>query len=257
MAGAGDEIAAGAAGRGRLRASHADREQVIDTLKAAFVQGVLAKDEFDLRVGLTFASRTNAELAAVTADLPAKLTAAQPPEPVRAQGEQPVLRPGPVMTVATALFASMWAFALLFPWPRNSEGDPTGAIVLVPMLTLAYLYLVLVVVGVVVADRREKRSGGQPPGRPAPGAGGQASGRPPSADPGGQLPPVDRGHQDTAEAARSRPPRTPLPGSRALAEGIPSWTPRCPGTSSGHPDQLRGQFRSWDWPLLIKTRFKS
>ena len=49
MAGPGNEMAAGAAGRGCLRASHADREQVIDTLKTAFVRGVLAKDEFDLR----------------------------------------------------------------------------------------------------------------------------------------------------------------------------------------------------------------
>lgn len=44
MAGPGDEIAAGAGGRGDLRASHADREQVIGTLKAAFMQGMLAKD---------------------------------------------------------------------------------------------------------------------------------------------------------------------------------------------------------------------
>ena len=41
MAGPGDEKAAAAAGRGHLRASHADREQVIDVLKAAFVQGRL------------------------------------------------------------------------------------------------------------------------------------------------------------------------------------------------------------------------
>jgi hypothetical protein len=50
MAGPGHEMAAGG-GRGHLRASHADREQVIGTLKAAFVAGMLAKDEFDARVG--------------------------------------------------------------------------------------------------------------------------------------------------------------------------------------------------------------
>jgi 8-hydroxy-5-deazaflavin:NADPH oxidoreductase len=55
----------------QLRASHADREQAIDTLKAAFVQGRLAKDEFDARLGQAFASRTFAELAAVTGDIPA------------------------------------------------------------------------------------------------------------------------------------------------------------------------------------------
>ena len=67
MAGPGEEIAA--AGRGRLRASHADREQVIGTLKAAFVQGMLARDEFGQRVSQAFTSRTHADLAAVTAGL--------------------------------------------------------------------------------------------------------------------------------------------------------------------------------------------
>jgi len=59
-----------AAGRGQLRASHADREQMIGVLTAAFVQGRLTKDELDLRVGQTLASRAYADLAAVTADLP-------------------------------------------------------------------------------------------------------------------------------------------------------------------------------------------
>jgi hypothetical protein len=73
------------AGDGHLRASHADREQVIDMLKAAFVQGRLTKDEFDARVGQAFASRIYAELAAITADLPARLAAVQPLRtPVRA-----------------------------------------------------------------------------------------------------------------------------------------------------------------------------
>jgi Domain of unknown function (DUF1707) len=46
MGGPGNEMAAGAGDRGHLRASPADREQVIGTLKAAFVAGMLAKDEF-------------------------------------------------------------------------------------------------------------------------------------------------------------------------------------------------------------------
>ena len=62
MAGLGDEIAAGAGGRGRLRASHADREQVIEVLKAGFVHGRLDRDEFDLRVGQAFVARTYADL---------------------------------------------------------------------------------------------------------------------------------------------------------------------------------------------------
>jgi hypothetical protein len=62
MAGPEDELAA-AAGRGHLRASHADRAQVIDTLKPAFAPGRLTKDELDQRVSQTFTSRTYAGLA--------------------------------------------------------------------------------------------------------------------------------------------------------------------------------------------------
>lgn len=90
-AGPGDEKAASAVGRGRLRASHADRDNVIDTLKAAFVQGRLTKEELDLRVGQTFAARTYGELAALTADLPTRLTGARSAGRVtRAQARRPV-----------------------------------------------------------------------------------------------------------------------------------------------------------------------
>ena len=86
----GDDMAAAAAGRGRLRASHADREHVLDVLKAAFVQGRLTKDEFDMRVGQTSASRTYGELAALTADIPAGLIGVQPlRKPARAEAPHP------------------------------------------------------------------------------------------------------------------------------------------------------------------------
>src|SRR5205809_5745427 len=60
-----------AAGRDRLRAGHADREQVIEALKDAFVQGRLTRDELDTRAGQALIARTRAELAALTADIPA------------------------------------------------------------------------------------------------------------------------------------------------------------------------------------------
>jgi hypothetical protein len=71
MAGPEDEMAAAA--RDRLRTSRVDRERVIDTLKSAFVPGLLTKDECDVRVGQTFTSRTYAELAALTADIGARM----------------------------------------------------------------------------------------------------------------------------------------------------------------------------------------
>ena len=66
------------AGHGRLRAGHADREQVITELKAAFVQGRLDQDELEERAGRAVASRTYAELAALTADIPAPASAGTP-----------------------------------------------------------------------------------------------------------------------------------------------------------------------------------
>jgi hypothetical protein len=92
MAVPGDEIAAGTGGHGCLRASHADREQVIGTLKAAFVQGMLDRDEFGQRLSQAFAARTYADLAAVTADLPAGLAAASPPTPAQVQSEGRIRR---------------------------------------------------------------------------------------------------------------------------------------------------------------------
>jgi uncharacterized membrane protein len=68
-----------AAGHGRLRASHADREHALDTLKTAFADGRLDKDELDDRVGQALAARTYAELAAVTAGIPAVPVQARPP----------------------------------------------------------------------------------------------------------------------------------------------------------------------------------
>jgi hypothetical protein len=68
-----------AAGRGHLRASHADREHVIAVLKTAFVQDRLTKDDFDHLVGQVLASRTYAELAALTAEIPTESATAVPP----------------------------------------------------------------------------------------------------------------------------------------------------------------------------------
>jgi putative transcriptional regulator len=75
-------------GHGARRASDADREQAVEVLKAAFVQDWLAKAEFEAHVGRVLASRTYAELAAVTAGIAAPLNTVQPPDapsPVREQ----------------------------------------------------------------------------------------------------------------------------------------------------------------------------
>jgi len=110
MAGPEDEKAASVAGPGYRRASRADREQVIDVLKAAFVQGRLTKDEFDARIGLTFTARAGAELAAVTADVPARPAGAPPRKPSRLRSSN-AARWGAAGFITPAIIASAFAIA--------------------------------------------------------------------------------------------------------------------------------------------------
>jgi len=54
-----------------MRAASADRERAVDVLKAGFAEGRLTQDEYNERMNRAYTSRTYAELAALTADLPA------------------------------------------------------------------------------------------------------------------------------------------------------------------------------------------
>ncbi len=161
VTGPGDEMAAGMAGRGRLRASHADREQVIGTLKTAFVQGRLTEDEFDARVGQVYTSRTYAELAEVTTDIPTGLAGTKPPrDPWRA-----------TKLAWRAVYAIILpAIVTLIVLP-GGPGSPTrGAVITTAVVT--YLLFWLCGVVVMVGSRHQKRSAGQLPPRSAPGADG-------------------------------------------------------------------------------------
>ena len=81
------EIAATAGGnRSHLRASHDDREQLIGTLKTAFVQGRLTWDELGHRTGKALVARTYAELTKLTADIPRPSAARPRPAPARPPG---------------------------------------------------------------------------------------------------------------------------------------------------------------------------
>ena len=145
-----DQVAVAAAGRGRLRASHADREHVVDMLKAAFVQGRVTKDEFDARVGQAFASRTYAELATVTADIPARQIADQPPSnPSRAQGR-------PTMSHAAKARRCVVIALVMMMVVTFAAGRP--ALLLFAPLCLTAL---MVAAAQALASQHEKRSRGQ------------------------------------------------------------------------------------------------
>ena len=182
MAEPGDEMAGDERGHVHLRASHADRERVVGVLKTAFVQGRLTKDEFDARLGHALASRTNAELASLTFDLPADPASTQPlRQPAR---EKP--RIALTVTVTTLLTAGLWAGVLA------AQPDSGAVAMLVFAFTFAWTGILLLTGSVVLESRKHKRSGGQltpPPGRDG---GGRALRLPASA---AQFPSADHGQR--------------------------------------------------------------
>jgi hypothetical protein len=205
-------------GHGRLRASHADREHVVDVLKGAFVHGRLTQDELDTRAGQALAARTYADLAALTADLPAGLpaglpvglTAGLPAEPERAPAPVPAPPPAPApaqnsmaSTAVKSGAGAIGAVILLVSGTALVLGQPAAAGLLA--IFIAVLAAVatgfvsaLIAVSVKVESRHRNRSRGQLPPGPASGAGGPASPSPAASD-------------------RARPPRRHPPG--ALAAG--------------------------------------
>lgn len=137
MAGREHQMPAGG-GHGRLRASDADREQVIDVVKAAFVDGRVTKDELDARISQTLLSRTYGELAVVTSDLPVRLVR---PVAVPKRDLAPAstsITPGDRVVVGMATLAVLALVAALF------SGNPAaGMLMLIAVGSAAgTLYLV-------------------------------------------------------------------------------------------------------------------
>jgi DUF1707 SHOCT-like domain len=61
--------------RRHLRASHEDRDRVVEVLRDAAADGRITPEELDERVGTALVARTYGELAALVSDLPATLEA--------------------------------------------------------------------------------------------------------------------------------------------------------------------------------------
>ena len=207
-----------ATGRGHLRASHADREQVIEALKGAFVHGRLTRDELDLRVGRALAALTYADLAALTTDIPGA-PAPAPRVPPAGARRRPLARAA--AGSGGCLVIAFGAGQLIhLADPGATPGSIPKALI-GPLFLLAFSAVIaaLAILGCGVAASVGQRGSHTqlPPGR-APGTRGQASPRPPSPHPGRQLPPVDPGPRHT-EAARSRRPWASLPGSGHCADG--------------------------------------
>ena len=156
-----------AGARRQLRTSRADREQAVDVLKAAFVQGRLSKDEFDLRVGQVFASRTYGDLGALTADLPDSVTSAQPSperarEPGRALSFKTALRVG-----AVGAGPSMASAAVVLIQAGGVPAVAGVALVGLTGLSVAVLLAVLLMLLSWVVRRSLREPAQGPPSGPA------------------------------------------------------------------------------------------
>ena len=114
-----------------MRAGDADREVMLERLRAAHAEGRLDADEFEERVTATLAARTYGELAALAADLPGDPPSPRPLAPPAGPARPPAPRADPdvdlrrgavawgwISAVAIALWvvASLTTGAFVFPW---------------------------------------------------------------------------------------------------------------------------------------------
>ena len=112
-------------GYGNMRTSTADRERAVDVLKAAFAEGRLDQAEYADRVGQVYTSRTYAELAALTSDLPVgplgnmPPVAYLPPVPYQAMLAPPMSLP-PAMPAPGVPYYPMMPAPPAFPVPQDT-----------------------------------------------------------------------------------------------------------------------------------------
>ena len=157
--GPGDQTPSGATGHGRFLASRTDREQVVDTLKVAFVEGRLTKDELDARADQAFTARTYADLAVLTADIPAWPAGARP-RPARLQARPPASKRAVKLRLAACASIPPIVMAVVI----LSNNDNVAGTIL-PPLVLVYLMALLIGVSHLVASRLEHRRSRRPGGQ--------------------------------------------------------------------------------------------
>ena len=158
--GPGDELTPSAGGRGHLRASHADRERVVDFLKAAFVQGRLTKEELEQRAGQALGSWTYAELAELTADLPGGPMTAPPPPTSGQARDRARLPVGKIVLVGTGVLTAPAVLAAAII--TGNEGLARAFDLIFPFYFTGWLAAMM-----QILDNVRKRPRGQLPPRPA------------------------------------------------------------------------------------------
>jgi len=180
----------------------AGREQAIAALKAAYVQGRLTKEEFDLRVGQELA--IYAELDALTADIPAAppaVTAPAAAEPAvtdraelaREAANKKMIRQG-TAGVAGLTFVLVTALGA----PHNPALAVTVAALLTCFMTVLTAGLLTLLSWALDRRSRAQGAGGARPAQSSP---------PGTADQQGRQPELGQDPPGTVQAASRRPHR--------------------------------------------------
>jgi hypothetical protein len=153
------QTAAARDGYGRMRTSRADREQAIDTLKAAYVQGRLTKDELDERLARALVPLTHAELTALTEDLPDGLAAA---------GRQGMARPRESNAAKAGVFVTLVAGMIMVSAVGNGIANPLHVLAVVLLFSPVWM---LALGGLLLLHSRMEDRGARrlPPGPPGAG----------------------------------------------------------------------------------------
>src|SRR5215831_14685888 len=129
--------------RQHMRASDADRQEVVDRLAAALEEGRLKMDEYAERMGLAYEAVTYGDLAALSADLPQAGEVAKREAAPHAAAPRGVVADLPaalkvlwtIWLAAVAINLIVWVLVsgtagdLVYPWPVWVAG-PAGAVLL-------------------------------------------------------------------------------------------------------------------------------
>jgi hypothetical protein len=150
-----DHRTAVGAGHADLGASQAGPDDAIEALKAAYVAGRLTEDEFEARVGQALAARTHADLAALTADIPARQARARSPEPARESVSKKAVV---AMAGATAALIGLWPVMMLAP-PYPSFVLPVALVWFVLVMAVPTGWLALLHDWLVKRARRQSGPG--------------------------------------------------------------------------------------------------
>ncbi len=128
--------------QGAIRASHADRDQIVDRLHRAATEGRIASEELEHRVSIALKARTYSELEATVADLPG-------------------LRPRPRAGLERRRSVGGWAVAAVRTNPLLLVlVIPVLALTLAAVVTITVLWGVFVLLTMIFGGRRHP---GTPP----------------------------------------------------------------------------------------------